>query len=75
MFKKSGKKKCLKLLNFFHLKNNRGNFQSHLVWMAFTLAMEISTVKMILRNIFCTAFFTQQKILGKSSYHHHFSKS
>ena len=49
LFKKSGEKKiCLKLLNFCDLKHNNGNFQRHRVWMAFKLAMEISTVKMVL---------------------------
>ena len=64
MFKKSGEKKiCLKLLNFCDLKNNNGNFQRHRVWMAFKLAMEISTVKMVLiKEYFFTAFFTQRKM-------------
>ena len=62
MVKKAGKKKkCLKLLNFCHLKNNYGNFQRHLVWMAFKLAMEISTVKIILRNIFLRHFSRNAK--------------
>ena len=66
MFKKSGKK-CFRLLNFCDLQNNHGNFQRHIVWMAFKLVTEISTVKVILWNIFLTAFFTQRKIVMEIS--------
>ena len=73
LFKKSGEKKiCLKLLNFCDLKNNNGNFQRHRVWMAFKLAMEISTVKWSsLRNIFYGIFHTKQNdiVVGKSPYY------
>ena len=69
-------KKMLKAFKLLPLEKQPWKFPtSSCLAMAFKLAMEISTVKMIPRNIFCTAFFTQHTILGKSSYHHHFSKS
>ena len=75
MFKKSGTKmlKAFKLLQHvkqWKLPTSVGNVEiSNVIvfgWPLILLAMEISTVKMILRNIF-TAFFTQRKMTMKIS--------